>query len=237
MTGPGKAADRALRKLATSGVAAQGEVLETLLAEGLVRREQERLALTASGRARLARLGNGEHPHLAQHAELERRRIDDADVLVDISESPLAWLAKRRGKDGRPLIAPAAFQAGERFRAHVTLAGTVPRVTTNWSDPMGRSPRSASGVADLTDAVLSAQQKVSRALEAVGPELSGVLLDVCAFLKGLEEVERERGWPARTAKVVLGLALDRLAGHYGLGEEARGRGGFRTIRTWKADES
>ena len=64
-----------------------------------------------------------------------------------------------------------------------------------------------------------------------GPEFAGVLLDVCCFLKGLEDVERERRWPLRSAKVVLQLGLDRLARHYGFASEARGRARA-PIRTW-----
>ncbi|HQS09170.1 MAG TPA: DUF6456 domain-containing protein, partial [Xanthobacteraceae bacterium] len=128
----------------------------------------------------------------------------EQDVALHLEESPLAWLARRKGKEGRPLIDPVQALAGERLRADFTRAQLTPRVTTNWSATGGGG---GTGPEAFSDAVLAAKCRVDRAVEAVGPELSGVLLDVCCFLKGLESVESERGWPLRTAKVVLALAL------------------------------
>jgi hypothetical protein len=77
-----------------------------------------------------------------------------------------------------------------------------------------------------------------RALMAVSPEVAGVLVDICCELKGLEEAEKENGWPQRAGKVVLQIALTRLARHYGLigkedsGEQPRGR----RLRRWGSDD-
>lgn len=88
----------------------------------------------------------------------------------------------------------------------------MPSMGVNW-DVTGSGSR-ANGVLEITDAALAARQRVERALEAVGPELSGVLIDVCCFLKGLEVVERERQWPVRSAKLILKTALAVLDRHY-----------------------
>jgi hypothetical protein len=153
----------------------------------------------------------------------------------DESESPLIWLARRKGTDGRPLIETHQFQAGERLRADFTQALMMPRTTTNWNAPLsGRNRGQTSG--HVAERVVAARQRIRHALDVVGPEFSGVLLDVCCFLKKLDLVERERQWPARSAKVVLQLALERLARHYGYGSELRGRT-TAAIRTWTAEAS
>ena len=171
----------------------------------------------------------------AQHLSIERARIETPDgpleVSIDEAESPLGWLARRKGRDGQPLIEAVQFQAGERLRTDFTRANLTPNVTSSWDPSRAQGRRGQSGGGTFSDAVVAAREQVNRALEAVGPEFTDVLLDVCCFLKGLEDVERARRWPPRSAKVVLQLGLDRLARHYGLARDARGRS-HAPIRTW-----
>ena len=178
------------------------------------------------------------NPLRARHLDLARRTIEGPNgptrVTADEAESPLAWLARRKGRDGRTLIEPVQLLAGERLRAEFTRAQLMPRMTSNWSASVADGRRGASPTA-FTEAVLAARQRVRRALDAVGPEFSGLLLDVCCFLKALADVERERNWPLRSAKVVLQLGLDRLARHYGLAAAVHGRARSE-VRIWLADD-
>jgi hypothetical protein len=134
------------------------------------------------------------------------------------AESAIAWLFNRRDGDGQPLISEAQFNAGEKLRADFWFAQMTPNVTQSWSLTAGTGGgrRSAPGAgADIADSVIAAAERVRRALAGVGPEHAGILIDVCCHLKGLEDVERRAGWPRRSAKIVLGLALAALARHYG----------------------
>jgi hypothetical protein len=178
----------------------------------------------------------------SRHLALAQRQVTtergNATVMLDESESPLAWLARRRGRDGRSLIEPHQLQAGERLRSEFTRANLMPRTTSNWESPISSGRRGAvdQGAGAFTQTMIAARQRVRQALDAAGPEFAGLLLDVCCFLKGLDDVERERRWPQRSAKVVLQLALDRLARFYGYAAQAQGPGRA-AMRTWLADDA
>jgi hypothetical protein len=180
----------------------------------------------------------GIDPLRARHLKLGRRMVTGPDgptaVTVDEGESPLVWLARRKGRSGRALIEPMQLQAGERLRAEFTRAHLMPRITSNWSASVADGRRGA-GPATFADTVIAARRRVRQALDSVGPEFARLLVDVCCFLKSLAEVERERRWPPRSAKVVLQLGLDRLARHYGLDAVAHGRA--KGMRTWLADDA
>ncbi len=179
--------------------------------------------LSETGRAflrrKLARADAFRHQH--QERVIETAEIEGVrkPALIDETESPLGWLRRRRDKSGQPLIDAAQFEAGERLRRDFFYAGMTPRVTASWDGiPGNRASRRAGpgATTNLREQTVAAQQRVRRALEAVGPDLADLLMDVCCHLKGLEETEREKGWPRRSAKLVLQIALKELARHYGL---------------------
>lgn len=240
-------AERCLMALAAGrSLAPDSDDIEQLMAhEHVGWGPDRRLELTASGRAYLARRqaamqGCGLDPFIAQHLDAVQPAAHAArngvQPLLDTAESPLAWLARRKSRDGRPLIAPEQLQAGERLRSEFTRAQMTPRVTSNWTASIAQGRRSGGHSGSLSDAIIAARQHVRSALDAVGPEFAGLLLDVCCFLKGLEDVERERRWPPRSAKLVLQLGLDRLARHYGLAREAKGPA-HAAVRSWLAPDA
>jgi hypothetical protein len=182
----------------------------------------EAFRLSPQGRAALRRALARNEPFREQHEERRVKRLtahDPREVLLNEAESPLVWLRSRTGKDGQPLIGEAQFQAGERLRADFTRAGLEPRITAKW-DGLASSRRERRGAGQqaqhLSDTALAARQRVENALAAAGPDFAPLLLDVCCFLMGLADAERRQGLPLRSGKVVLGLALNALARHYGL---------------------
>jgi hypothetical protein len=191
-----------------------------------------RLVITASGEALVS--ARAAMP-AGRPATLGAGEREGRPVLINLAESPLAWLARRKGSDGKAMIDAAALAAGERLRRDLTIAGTLPSVSANWSASVAQGPRGADRL-DASEAMLAARQRVDKALGAVGPEMSGLLIDLCGFLKGLEQVERERGWPARSAKLILTMALARLAAHYGLAVAATGPERVRQ-RHWRGDNA
>ncbi len=174
-----------------------------------------------------------------QHAGLVTTQLADKTgkktrkVHFNEAESPLLWMHRRKGPDGQPLISNIAFAAGERLRRDYTLGNMTPRLTADWSNPIAGTRQSSNHNMNATEGMIAASQRFDRAMSDCGPEFSGLLLDLCCFLKGLEQIEQERKWPARSAKLVARLALQRLARHYGISEDARGRSSGK-ISSWGA---
>jgi len=198
-----------------------------------------RYDLTNIGLAYLKRSLSGSDPFAAQHRIMEDKSIKEdnrsrRNVRVNAAETPLGWLRSRKGTGGKALLTTAEYEAGERLREDFTKAGLTARVTADWSLAPGTAPKGGgarAGQLEITDMALAARQRFFKAVEAAGPGLSDVLIEVCCHLNGLEDAERGLGWPQRSAKLVLKIALGRLAVHYGL-VPAEGRAG--RMRSWRA---
>ena len=243
------AAGSVILRSARAGVSLGGGRFKASAAEALVSRDlarwttaqgRRRIEITDAGRAYLRRgvAETAQEGFLAQHLTLARGVVEGSagpvSVTLDAEESPLAWLSRRKDADGRPFLDAAAVAAGERLRLDLTIAGMLPSVTARWEIGVDRGGGlTGTDPAAATDAMVAARQRATHALKDLGEDFAGLLIDVCGFLKLLEAVERERRWPARSGKVVVRLALWRLAEHYGIEREARGPDHSRGIRNWR----
>ncbi|WP_026325733.1 DUF6456 domain-containing protein [Sphingomonas sp. Mn802worker] len=135
------------------------------------------------------------------------RRVTGRSVTVNLRESPLAWLA------ARGLVSARQAEAGERLRCDYESAAITPAVTMRWE------ARVDGGTGDGLspgERQVAAKRRFDAAIAAAGRGLSDILWRVICAGEALPAAERDLGWPARSGRLVLGLALDRLADHYRL---------------------
>lgn len=131
-------------------------------------------------------------------------------VTVNLAESPLTWLHARGHLSDRQ------FDAGERLRADWERAQIQPSTTMRW-DPVRISGTGGDRGLNGSERQIAAKARFDGAIAAAGPGLSDVLWRVVCAGEGLPDAERALAWPARSGKLVLGIALDRVAGFYRLG--------------------
>lgn len=166
---------------------------------------EDRLAQQAFGRLLEERTLSDE---AAPKANAGKRR-PARSVTVNLAESPLGWLY------ARGLVTRAQFEAGERLRTDWERGQLPPRITMAWSAAPVNSQRSGSSSApDLSGAQIDAKRRFHEAVGAAGPGLADILWRVVCSGEGMREAETALGWPARAGKLVLTLALDRVAEYY-----------------------
>jgi hypothetical protein len=133
-------------------------------------------------------------------------------VTVNLAESPLGWLHSRGLVDDRQ------FDAGERLRADWERAHLAPRITMKWdAAPVSGRRGGSTAALDLSGSQIDAKRRFHAAIEAAGPGLADILWRVVCSGEGMREAETALGWPARAGKLVLTLALDRVADYYRIG--------------------
>lgn len=192
-------------------------------------------SITTAGRAALKRLldedslkrqketGFAEKPSVfqSQHKDWAERTVTEPDgvsrkkMRYNLAESPLTSLARKKDKAGNPFLTVELLEAGERLREDFELAHLGPRVAQNWDRFLTGAVRQKSGSNEnLSGGAMNARDRVHAALKDLGPGLSDIVMRCCCFLEGMETAEKRMGWSARSGKIVLRIALQRLRVHY-----------------------
>ncbi len=216
------------------GPAVRTAVVERMIAEAMAIREWiessgsgriMRYRITSAGRAALrAMVARDESARALKTgtaaADLEEE--DDADFSAaaarkaryTLAESPLVALARRRDKGGKPFLEEELVAAGERLREDFELAQLGTRVGQDWQKFLTAGTSSSRYGSGDGGGASAARDRLAAALAALGPGLGDVTVRCCCFLEGLETAERRMGWSARSGKIVLRIALQRLRAHY-----------------------
>lgn len=240
MKRPGKAAQRFVRQvLGGAEVRADGEgfrsgtarleaaELRRLVSDGVLRWEAGQCVATPEARVWLRRAMVEADGFAAQH-----RLVATSDG-PNLADSPLARLAQ--GAGGEPAFLDRhQVEAGERMRRLAERARLNPRLTMSYSAAhvAGSGPGHATDIGDLA---ADARRELNALWRLLPADCAGVVMDVCVLEKGLQQVEQDRHWPRRSAKLVLRIGLDQLAAHFGLGPAAKGPERGRQ-RAWMAGE-
>ncbi len=195
-----------------------------------------RYHISQAGRAALKRLladnnaaRQGFHeaatPFADQHRDFAEREVRQGEaqtarrIRYNVLESPLAAVARRRGKDNKPFLSDDLVAAGERLREDFELGQMGPRIAQNWDRFLTGGGRGGFQPGAGGRGPEGARDRVAAALRDLGPGLGDVVLRCCCFLEGMEQAEKRMGWSARSGKIVLKIALQRLRRHYdGLGD-------------------
>lgn len=151
-----------------------------------------------------------ERPVIEAGGDNSRRKVART-VTINLAESPLSWLHARGHLTDQQLL------AGEKLRGDYEAAMMGPNVTMRWENiPLSRQKRGAPSGLNQTERSIAAKARFDDALSAMGPDLSDIAWRVICAGEAMPVAEREMAWPVRSGKLVLRIALDRLAGFYRL---------------------
>ena len=130
-------------------------------------------------------------------------------VTVNQVESPLGWLFTRGH------ISRRQYDAGETLRGDWERGQLASRVTMTWdASPIGSARGGTYSAPDLHARQIDARKRFEEASQAAGPGLQDILWRVVCGGEGMRDAETALGWPARAGKIVLTIALDRVADFY-----------------------
>ena len=151
-----------------------------------------------------------------QHREL----VPGPDGTVrDLGSTPLEKLA--RGGDA--FLEDYHLAAGQRVSQWGARAQVRQRITMSYDPAQVGGRRHGADASDISDMAADARKALARLYRDLPRDCAETVIDVCVFEKGLQVIEAERGWPRRSAKLVLRIGLDQLAVQLGLSPHVTGQ--------------
>ena len=142
------------------------------------------------------------------HGRLRSRR-------ANLGQSPIAWLARHKDKDGQPWLKAAHIAAAERLSRDAELSMRGASLTMRW-DALPRSRGGSATRAEPGDQALTAGQRVEAALNDCG-NTRAILVAICIRASTLQCAEQDLGLRRRSGKALLVKGLCALAAHYRIG--------------------
>jgi Domain of unknown function (DUF6456) len=159
------------------------------------------------------------HVGISRKSASRATLASERSVQVNLAESPLGWLR------ARGYLSERLFSAGEHLRTDYARAGLASRVTMDWdASPLARQARGANRIDEQTLGMIDAKARFDAAIAHAGPGFTDILWRVVCACEALPQVEGRFGWPPRSARVVLSLALDRIADYYRINEDSARKG-------------
>ncbi len=140
------------------------------------------------------------------------------EKLPIVGNGQLNRMCNSRGPHGG-LLTEDHIWAANRLERLVERAMLTPQITRDYcrlNTALGQT-RSA-GQNDISDMAADARKELASLYDQLPADCINLLVDVCGFSKGLQEVETSRKWPRRSAKLVAKIGLDQLGAIWGIGQ-------------------
>lgn len=128
--------------------------------------------------------------------------------VINRDESPISWLFSRG------YLTQRQCDAAEALRRDFEFAQLNRMATMSWSPVhYGRAMGVGEGLSH-SEAQIAAKDRFDGALAMAGKDMANICWRIICAGEALPNAEKDMGWPARSGKLVLRLALDRIADYY-----------------------
>ncbi|MCF4097913.1 DUF6456 domain-containing protein [Maritalea mediterranea] len=203
----------------TQKASLDSQAVAALVSQGVLRQQNDRLLTTS------------EAPHWMRRqklmlADLQQttgsptyKSTKNLDLPL-VGNGQLNRLCDRKSVGGGRLT-PDHILVANRLEHLIERAMLTPQITRNYEQlslSLGQSR--GYGSADISDMAADARKQLAQLYQLLPTDCMNVLVDICGFAKGLQEIEASRNWPRRSAKLVVKIGLDQLGAIWGIGDLA-----------------